>query len=123
MDRSTSPPQAALQQDLAALDAQINAIVEPIQTDSLSLLALLRLLERLHREICEVHFQPSLPDTRQALYTLLRDIEAEGGWPHIPRMKIQALMSEFLLAEADANDALDLDQASLPARDEPLPPT
>jgi hypothetical protein len=101
MDRSTSSPDAALQQNLAALSHQISAIVGDIQTDSLGLLALLRLLEQMHREICEVHFQPSLPNTRQALYTLLRDIEAEGGWPHIPRMKIQALMSEFLLAEAD----------------------
>ncbi len=105
MDRSTSPPNAALQQDLAALSAQISAIVGHVHTDSLSLLALLRLLEGQHREICEVHFQPSLPDTRQALYTLLRDIEAEGGWPHIPRMKVQALMSEFLLAEAAAEAA------------------
>lgn len=103
MDRSTSPPDAVLQKDLAALSAQINAIVGDIQTDSLSLLALLRLLEQMHREICEEYFQPSLPNTRQALYTLLRDIEAEGGWPHIPRMKVQALMSEFLLAEADAD--------------------
>ncbi len=101
MDRSTSPPDAALQQDLAALSAQISTIVDGIQTDSLGLLALLRLLEQMHREISEEYFQPSLPNTRQALYTLLRDIEAEGGWPHIPRMKIQALMSEFLLAEAD----------------------
>jgi hypothetical protein len=107
MDSSTSPPNAALQQDLAAVEAQISAIAGAIQTDSLSLLALLRLLERQHREICEAYFQPSLPNTRQALYTLLRDIEAEGGWPHIPRMKVQALMSEFLLAEAaDADAAL-----------------
>jgi hypothetical protein len=103
MDSSTSPPNAALQQDLAALSAQIGAIAGAVQTDSLSLLALLRLLERQHREICEVHFQPALPNTRQALYTLLRDIESEGGWPHIPRMKVQALMSEFLLAEAAAD--------------------
>jgi hypothetical protein len=105
MDSSISPPNAALQQDLAAVEAQIGAIVGNVQTDSLSLLALLRLLEGQHREICERYFQPSLPDTRQALYTLLRDIEAEGGWPHIPRMKVQALMSEFLLAEAVAEAA------------------
>jgi hypothetical protein len=61
----------------------------------------------MHREICEEHFHPSLPDTRQALYTLLRDIEAEGGWPHIPRMKIQALIGEFLLAENAATAAED----------------
>jgi hypothetical protein len=105
MDRSTSPPDAELQQDLATLSAQISAIVDGIQTDSLGLLALLRLLEQMHREICEEYFQPSLPNTRQALYTLLRDIEAEGGWPHIPRMQIQALMSEFMLTEADTPDA------------------
>jgi hypothetical protein len=104
MDRSASRPEsmAPLATDLAALSAQIQAIVGDVQTDSLSLLALLRLLEQQHRMICEAYFQPSLPNTRQDLYTLLRDIEAEGGWPHIPRMKIQALMQEFLLAEAAA---------------------
>ncbi|MBE9031651.1 hypothetical protein IQ266_18115 [filamentous cyanobacterium LEGE 11480] len=105
MDNLTSPPNSDLPQDLAALSDQIQAIAVQVEGDSLGLLALLRLLERLHRTICEEQFHPSLPDTRQALYTLLRDIEAEGGWPHIPRMKIQALMSEFLLAEnAAASD-------------------
>lgn len=105
MDNSAASERPNLNQDLAALATQIDAIADRTQGDSLGLLALLRLLEQRHREICEGQFQPSLPDTRQALYTLLRDIEAEGGWPHIPRMKIQALMSEFLLAEAAATEA------------------
>ncbi|MFM2431210.1 MAG: hypothetical protein RLZZ511_2423 [Cyanobacteriota bacterium] len=96
--RPESP--APLAGDLTALAAQIQAIVGDVQTDSLSLLALLRLLEQQHRTICETYFQPSLPNTRQDLYTLLRDIEAEGGWPHIPRMKLQMVMQAFLAAEA-----------------------
>ncbi len=102
MDSSTASSKPNLEQDLAALSDQIQTIVAQINGDSLSLLALLRLLERSHREICEEHFHPSLPNTRQALYTLLRDIEAEGGWPHIPRMKIQALIGEFLLTDTTA---------------------
>ncbi len=60
--------------------------------DSVELLSLLRLLESLHREICEGLFQESLPDNRQALYALLRDIEAKGGWPYIRRMGLQSLL-------------------------------
>jgi hypothetical protein len=36
-----------------------------------------------------------LPDNRQALYSLLRDIEAEGGWPYIERMRLQAFLTNL----------------------------
>jgi hypothetical protein len=73
------------------------------QGDSKSLLALLRELERLHREIRDVNFVPALPDNRQGLYSLLKDIEAEGGWPYIERMRLQAFLKN-LLDETDQSD-------------------
>lgn len=66
--------------------------------DGLALLRLLRLLEGLHQEIRDGLFQETLPDNRQALYALLKDMEAEGGWPYINRIKLRALMA-FLMEE------------------------
>jgi hypothetical protein len=96
---SSLPPSSQQQvaQDLALIDQTVRSLVQRIEGDELALLSLLRLLEALHREICEGPFHAALPNTRQALYALLRDIESEGGWPHIPRMKIQALLSEFFI--------------------------
>ncbi|MGB6294738.1 MAG: hypothetical protein WBF90_00980 [Rivularia sp. (in: cyanobacteria)] len=62
------------------------------QGDILAVLALLRHLEKLHREVRDGIFQENLPSNRQALYSLLKDIETEGGWPYIERMRIQNLM-------------------------------
>ena len=70
----------------------IQKLADGSKGDSMALLALLRLLESLHREICEGPFQESLPDNRQALYGLLRDIEAKGGWPYIRRMGLQSFL-------------------------------
>lgn len=68
------------------------------QGDCLALLSLLRLIEALHRDIRETLFQETLPSSRQDLYSLLRDIEANGGWPYIHRMKIRRLIEymEFI---------------------------
>ncbi|MEM7066627.1 MAG: hypothetical protein AAF572_26115 [Cyanobacteria bacterium P01_B01_bin.77] len=57
-----------------------------------ALLALLRQLEELHRDIRETLFQESLPTNRQRLYNLLKDIELHGGWPYIQRMKLMDLL-------------------------------
>lgn len=57
-----------------------------------ALLALLRQLEGLHRDIRETLFQESLPTNRQHLYNLLKDIELHGGWPYIQRMKLMDLL-------------------------------
>jgi hypothetical protein len=65
------------------------------QGNSLALLALLRLLEGLHREIRDSLFLESLPTNRQALYTLLKNIEEEGGWPYIHRLKLQSLLENL----------------------------
>nr|WP_245894504.1 hypothetical protein [Chamaesiphon polymorphus] len=65
------------------------------QTDPLALLQLLRTLEQLHREIQQGYFQSALPDSRQSLYALLRDIEENGGWPYIQRWKLQDLFANL----------------------------
>lgn len=67
--------------------------------DVRALLNLLRLLEQLHRDLREGSFQTSLPNNRQELYALLRSIEANGGWPYIPRMKLKFLCSHVLAEE------------------------
>jgi hypothetical protein len=85
-----------LDPDLAAIAQAIKEAAKARQGDSVQLLALLRLLEKTHQEVRETSFQASLPDNRQALYSLLRDIEANGGWPYIYRMKLQSLLSNFI---------------------------
>ena len=81
-----------LQQQMQAIAAQIQVLAEMCRGNNLAVLALLRTLEQLHREIREDVFQASLPDNRQALYALLKDIEEEGGWPYIDRMKLRSLL-------------------------------
>ncbi|MGJ5673350.1 MAG: hypothetical protein ACR9NN_07030 [Nostochopsis sp.] len=65
------------------------------QGDTIALLALLRQLEELHREIRDGAFQNNLPNNRQALYSLLKDIESEGGWPYIERMRLQQFLAHL----------------------------
>jgi hypothetical protein len=89
--RSGAPSSA----DLVAIATQIRIAAEQRRGNGLALLALLRLLEALHKEIQEGAFQDCLPDNRQGLYALLRDMEAEGGWPYIPRIKLQAVMQRM----------------------------
>jgi hypothetical protein len=78
---------------------EIREIADRDREDPLALLHLLRTLEHLHREIQQGYFQSALPNSRQALYTLLRDIEENGGWPYIQRWKLQALFAN--LAETE----------------------
>lgn len=88
---------------------RVEAAVESCEQDTSSLLSLLRVIEQLHRRVFNEHFVPSLPNSRQALYALLREMEAEGGWPYIPKMRIYELINylnaqaaELLAAEAEA---------------------
>lgn len=85
-----------LQVKLQTMTADIRALADNHQGDSKALLALLRALESSHREIRENLFQASLPDNRQALYALLKDMEEAGGWPYIERMKLRSLLSNLL---------------------------
>jgi superfamily II DNA/RNA helicase len=80
---------------IATIVKEIQAIAERSQGDPIALLSLLRALEQVHRDIQDDYFQSALPDSRQALYALLRDIEENGGWPYIQRWKLQALFANL----------------------------
>ncbi|HEY9660857.1 MAG TPA: hypothetical protein V6C65_20575 [Allocoleopsis sp.] len=96
-----SVPSVQSQADLDEITRLVRATALQHQQNSRELLALLRLLESLHKEIRDGLFQDALPDNRQALYAFLRDIEAGGGWPYIHRMKLQAFLAQ--MAEAEDN--------------------
>ncbi len=65
------------------------------------LLDILRALEKLHQEIREDLFQDALPRSRHTLFELLREMETHGGWPYIPRMRLQEVMV-YLTRESEA---------------------
>lgn len=80
---------------LQAITTAVQDTVTVCQGDAIALLALLRQLESLHREIRDGAFQASLPESRHSLYSLLREIESEGGWPYIERMRLQAFLTKM----------------------------
>lgn len=96
MERKQDLELGQLKSEMQTISANVIALSKGYQTNSLALLELLRTLEHLHREICEGVFQASLPDNRQALYALLKDIEESGGWPYIDRMKLRSLLVNIL---------------------------
>ncbi|MGA1355547.1 MAG: hypothetical protein ACO35Q_02570 [Prochlorothrix sp.] len=98
-DKLNLPPSDS--PELAAIAEEVRQLSRQSQHDIETTLALLRLLESLHREIRVTTFQRLLPTNRQALYALLREIEGKGGWPYIPRMTLRA----FLRTIADAQPA------------------
>jgi hypothetical protein len=79
----------SLQQRLA------RQVAKDAQPEVLELLQVLRTLEQLHREIREDLFQDALPTDRHNLYKLLKDIEENGGWPYIERLRIQSLVANL----------------------------
>lgn len=105
MELHTQPDEA-----LAGLEQQIWSLAEERSGDPEALLQLLRLLEGLHREIQEGPFREALPLNRQALYSLLREMESAGGWPYIPRLQLRTFI-ELLQASPDPAEVA-LDQAS-----------
>ncbi|WP_071516055.1 hypothetical protein [Geitlerinema sp. PCC 9228] len=84
-----------LQATLNAIAEQLQALAADHQDNPQQLLAILRTLEKTHQEIRDRWFQHALPDNRQDFYTLLQDIEANGGWPYIERMRLQALLARL----------------------------
>lgn len=103
MSNGKSPDSDKLSYKLQEMAESIQEYSLLCQGDILAILALLRQLEKLHREVRDGIFQESLPSNRQALYSLLKDIEAEGGWPYIERMRLQALMVNLeTIAEEDS---------------------
>jgi hypothetical protein len=95
--------------DLDHLSADLQTLAKSIEHtalnrrgDELALLELLRLLELLHSRIRDEWFQEAMPTNRQRLYNLLRDIEVNGGWPYIQRMRLQSLLNMIDLAEPES---------------------
>ena len=101
MKSSTDFESGQWQSNLRVIATAVRTLAQSYQSDSLVLLALLRHLEELHREIRDGLFQASLPDNRQDLHKLLKDIEAEGGWPYIERMKLQLFLAKLLAEDAE----------------------
>ncbi|MEM6449650.1 MAG: hypothetical protein AAF703_04970 [Cyanobacteria bacterium P01_D01_bin.105] len=87
--------------DLSQISELIHAAAVRREGDSLALLDLLRQLNNLHYDIRETLFRDALPNNRQKLYSLLKDIEQEGGWPYIPRMKLLALLGNMEMEDAN----------------------
>lgn len=102
MNGATELQATEIKPELDAIATLVHTVAQQHQGKSLELLGLLRLLESLHQEIRDGLFQQSLPDNRQALYALLRDIELWGGWPYIHRMKLQAFLANFPIEPLDA---------------------
>jgi hypothetical protein len=95
MNNEINVEQEKLSFKLQAIATAVHDACVNCQGDIIALLALLRQLEQLHREIRDGIFQENLPDNRQALYALLKDIESEGGWPYIERMRLQAYIANM----------------------------
>ncbi len=91
---------------LGSLSQVVGELVEENQGNAIGLVEVLRLLERLHRGITEGAFQEALPNNRQELYKLMRIIEEEGGWPHIPKMKLHMLYSHLIEPCAESDGAI-----------------
>jgi len=90
-----------LPEDLQHISDLIDKAAVSRQGDCVALLALLRMLEQRHRDIRETAFRSALPTSRHTLYNLLRDIEVNGGWPYIQRMKLRSLFEHFFPEDDD----------------------
>lgn len=103
MDKDLDPSVQPWKQELNTTLERIETLAATHEQDTLTLLAILRSLEHMHRHIRDTWFQDSLPDNRQALYSLLRDIETEGGWPYISRIQLQTILRVWFQAEVVRN--------------------
>ena len=100
---TSATPQNA-DEKLQRLAETVQELAEARQGDCLALLDLLRKLEEQHQNIRENWFREALPDNRQVLYRLLRDIERNGGWPYIKRMTLKELLAKLYEAEETADE-------------------
>jgi hypothetical protein len=103
-----SQEQTVNMSEVKAIGDRLWTIAQEQEGNSVELLQILRVLEASHKRICDDLFQPALPTSRHELFNLLRDIETNGGWPHIYRMKINEICRYLEQDDAD-QDAADLD--------------
>lgn len=94
MTEGFNAPPEAQDPHLAAgrLVQDLHQLAEGLEGQPEALLTLLRELETLHRSIQDGAFRRSLPEDRQQLFALLRDMERSGGWPYIPRLQLRTFM-------------------------------
>ncbi|SKB12254.1 conserved hypothetical protein [Planktothrix sp. PCC 11201] len=95
MDNPTEFDSQARSNQLEFLAEKVLTLAKTAEGNPLEILAVLRILEQLHQDIRESFFQQSLPDNRQKLYHLLREIESKGGWPYIPRSSLNSVMENL----------------------------
>ena len=93
---STATSQTSLnpdqQQRLESVLAELRHLGGELDGQPQALLALLRQLEQLHRNLQDGAFRNSLPADRGELFNLLRAMEQSGGWPYIPRLQLRTFM-------------------------------
>lgn len=106
MNNDQNSPSTNLAVKLQAITVEVQDATQACQGNVTLLLALLRQLESLHKEIRDGIFQDSLPDNRQRLYSLLKDIESEGGWPYIERMRLQAFLVNLSAEVNNKNEGI-----------------
>jgi len=80
------------QQRLETVLADLRQLAGELEGQPEALLALLRQLEQLHRNLQDGAFRSSLPADRGELFNLLRAMEQSGGWPYIPRLQLRTFM-------------------------------
>jgi hypothetical protein len=97
------PEDHLFQEDFRSISVHLHQLIDRAQADPVSLLKILRFLETLHNEVRELHFQPALPIHRHELYAMLREMEAEGGWPYIPRMQLRSILANDTQATSPEN--------------------
>ena len=100
---SSSLDHSELKKELQPLVQGIRNLAEASKEDLFVVLAILRELESLHRDIRTEMFEPNLPDTRHRLYLLIRHLEEIGGWPYIERMKLHKLCQALLVEAVQEN--------------------
>lgn len=102
---SSSPETQDLASDAQArLDALLNdltGLAADLEGKPEALLALLRSIEALHRNIQDGAFRSSLPENRQHLFNLLQTMERSGGWPYIPRLQLKTFIAMLDQPPAD----------------------
>ncbi|MFM7264962.1 MAG: hypothetical protein ACKOZW_05110 [Cyanobium sp.] len=113
----TPPPSEASSGDpqAEAALAHLEQLARELEGQPDPLLALLRRLEQLHRNIQDGPFRNSLPADRNDLFRLLAEMERSGGWPYIPRLQLRTFLDLLQREEGSPADGASAAQDSLAA--------